>query len=296
MKPFKNFVVYKLTRDIDFSDLPSQLESCKFQEIPSGQLSTIGFIPNVVGEDLHYGRLGFHLLSIKKEEKIIPSAYLKKELEKRVAKFEEMTGNKVKKSERDSFKDEVLQSLIPTAFTKEKVSRIIIDTLYKFVIVEAGSHNAASDLIALVRKAIGSLPVVHVDTTTPVDIALTEWAADGEGMGQFMLGTEATLKSVMEDGGELKCKKQEIISDEIHNHIEAGKRVTSLSLIYGDSVLFTLNDDLRFTKVKFTDLITEQNDDYDKEDVQGRFNADFVLYASEMRKLIKYTLDSLGEK
>lgn len=296
MKPFKNFVVYKLTRDIDFSDLPNQLESCKFQEIPSGRLSTIGFIPSVVGEDLHYGRLGFHLLSIKKEEKIIPSAYLKKELEKRVAKFEEMNGNKVKKSERDSLKDEVLHSLIPTAFTKEKVSRIIIDTLYKFVIVEAGSYNAASDLLVLVRKAIGSLPVVPVDTTTPVEVALTEWAADGEGMGQFILGTEATLKSVMEDGGELKCKKQEIISDEIHNHIEAGKRVTSLSLIYGESVLFTLNDDLRFTKVKFTDLITEQNDDIDREDIQSKFNADFVLYAREMRKLIKYTLESLGEK
>lgn len=296
MKSFKNFVVYKLTRDIDFSDLPNQLESYKFQDIPSGQLSTMGFIPSVIGEDLHYGRLGFHLLSIKKEEKIIPSAYLKKELDKRVAKFEEMTGNKVKKSERDSFKDEVLHSLIPTAFTKEKVSRVIIDTIYKLVIVEAGSHNAASDLFALVRKAIGSFPVVPVDTTTPVEVALTEWAAYGEGMGQFMLGTEATLKSVMEDGGELKCKKQEIISDEIHNHIEAGKRVTSLSLIYGDTVLFTLNDDLRFTKVKFTDLITEQNDDIDREDIQGKFNADFILYASEMRKLIKYTLDSLGEK
>lgn len=296
MKSFKNFVVYKLTRDIDFSDLPSQLESCKFQEITSGQLSTMGFIPSVVGEDLHYGRLGFHLLSIKKEEKIIPSAYLKKELEKRVAKFEEITGNKVKKSERDSLKDEVLHSLIPTAFTKEKVSRIIIDTLYKLVIVEAGSNNAASDLLALVRKSIGSLPIVPVDTDTPVEVALTGLASGQDYLSQFKLGSEATLKAVLEDGGELKCKKQEIISDEIHNHIEAGKRVTSLSLIYGDTVLFTLNDDLRFTKVKFTDLITEQNDDIDREDIQGKFNADFILYASEMRKLIKYTLDSLGEK
>ena len=295
MKPFKNFVVYRLTRGIDLSSLPEQVSVNEFKTLGDHDMSSMGFVPSVAGEKLYYSRLGKTLLTIKKEEKIIPGAFLKKELAKSVAKFEEMMSKKASKAEKDSLKDEVLHSLIPKAFTKEKFNRVLIDTLSSMVIVEANSHKSAEDALALVRRAIGSLPVIPIDTPKPVEVLLTEWAADGEGMGQFMLGTEATLKSVMDDGGEVKCKKQEIISDEIHNHIDAGKRVTSLSLIYGDSVLFTLNDDMRFTKVKFTDLITEQNDDIDREDVQGRFNADFILYVGEMSNLIKATLESLGK-
>ena len=295
MKPFNNFVVYRLTREVDLSSLPDQVSVNEFKPLGDHDMSSMGFVPSVAGENLYYSRLGKTLLTIKKEEKIIPGAFLKKELAKRVAKFEEMMSKKSSKAEKDSLKDEVLHSLIPKAFTKEKFNRVLIDTLSSMVIVEAKSNKSAEDALALVRKTLGSFPVIPVNCNGDLESKLTDLATGDNALSKAIVLDEVTLKSVLEDGGEVKCKKQEVISDEISGHIESGKRVTSIALMYDDRIKFTIDSDMRFSKVKFTDVLINQNDDIEKEDVQSRFNADFVLFTSEMKSLIEYILQSFGE-
>ncbi|HHR5818036.1 TPA: recombination-associated protein RdgC, partial [Providencia alcalifaciens] len=122
----------------------------------------------------------------------------------------------------------------------------------------------------------------------------TDWLRDGVIPQGFNLTDEAELKAMLAEGGIARFKKQDLVSDEIASHIEAGKLVTKLSLDWNETIQFTLCDDCSLKKIKFSDMLKAQNDDIDREDIAQRFDADFVLLTSEMTRLIDAVIQSLG--
>ncbi|HHR6336140.1 TPA: recombination-associated protein RdgC, partial [Providencia alcalifaciens] len=129
---------------------------------------------------------------------------------------------------------------------------------------------------------------------TPIELTLTDWLRDGVIPQGFNLTDEAELKAMLAEGGIARFKKQDLVSDEIASHIEAGKLVTKLSLDWNETIQFTLCDDCSLKKIKFSDMLKAQNDDIDREDIAQRFDADFVLLTSEMTRLIDAVIQSLG--
>nr|MDN1587813.1 recombination-associated protein RdgC [Escherichia coli] len=107
-------------------------------------------------------------------------------------------------------------------------------------------------------------------------------------------GDSAELKAILTDGGVAHVKKQDLTSDEIAAHIEAGKVVTKLALDWQQRVTFTLTDSMTLNRVKFCDGLLDQNDDIDLEDSLARFDADFVLMTGELQALIKQLITALG--
>jgi recombination associated protein RdgC len=50
---------------------------------------------------------------------------------------------------------------------------------------------------------------------------------------------------------------------------------------------FLLAEDISVKRLKFTDLVLEQNQDIDKDNIAVKLDADFVLFTSEVNTLIK---------
>ncbi|EFA29520.1 Recombination associated protein rdgC, partial [Haemophilus influenzae HK1212] len=113
------------------------------------------------GSDLLYFSVGKQILLIaKKEEKILPANVVKRELDERVENLEQKENRKLKKVEKQTLKDDVVMNLLPRAFSKNQHTALWIDTENNLVHVDAASSKRAEDALALLRKSLGSLPVV----------------------------------------------------------------------------------------------------------------------------------------
>jgi len=295
---FKNMMVYRLNRDIPLSadDMEKQLEAYTFSPCGSQDMSKTGWVSPMGNRSdaLTHVNNGQIVICARKEEKILPSPVVKQALEAKISKLEAEQSRKLKKTEKDSLKDEVLHSLLPRAFSRFSQTFLWIDTVNNLIMVDCASAKKAEDTLALLRKSLGSLPVVPLTLEKPIELTLTGWVRSGDLPAGFALMDEAELKALLEDGGVIRCKKQDLVCDEIANHIEAGKMVTKLALDWQERIQFVLADDGSVKRLKFSDTLREQNDDIDREDFAQRFDADFILMTSELAALTSNLVEALG--
>lgn len=295
---FKNILVYRLNKEIALSmdELEQQLASLTFTPCSSQDMTRTGWVSPMGdrGEALIHVAGKQVMICARKEDKILPATVIKNALQDKVEKLEGEQGRKLKKTEKATLKDEVVHTLLPRAFSKFSQTFIWLDLEKQLVIVDSGSAKRAEDNLALLRKTLGSLPVVPLNFNESVELKMTEWVRSGELPAGFTLMDEAELKAVLDEGGVIRCKKQELVSDEIATHIEAGKFVTKLSVDWEDHLQFMLCDDGSIKRIKFSETLREQNDDIDKADFAQRFDADFILMTGELSALIERVTEVLG--
>lgn len=291
-------MVYRLSREVSLSadEMEKQLSALSFTPCGSQDMVKTGWVSPMGSHSdaLTHTVNGQIVICARKEEKILPSPVIKQELQAKIERLEGEQHRKLKKTEKDSLKDEVLHSLLPRAFSRFNQTFLWVDTVNDLIMVDAASAKRAEDTLALLRKSLGSLPVVPLTLENPIELTLTEWVRSKELPAGFTLMDEAELKAILEDGGVIRCKKQDLFSDEIAVHIEAGKLVTKLALDWQERVQLVLSDDGSLKRLKFSDTLREQNDDIDREDFAQRFDADFILMTSELAALIKNMIEALS--
>ncbi len=296
---FRNARVFRFTKpfDITAEALEEKLQADAFKPCGPQETSRQGWVPPLGkhGEQLVHSANGYHLIALRKEEKILPGPVVKEAVEERAEAIELEQGRKVRKKEKDEIKEQVVLEMLPKAFSKNRRCFAYLAPKDGVLVVDAGSAKQAEDLASTLRKSLGSLPVRPPAVEQSPAFTFTGWLNESiELPASISLGDECELKDPSEDGGVVRCKGLDLKADEIRNHLDAGMQVTKLAVTWDNNVSFLLDDELGIRRLKFGETLQEQLDDVDVDDAVARFDAAFTLMTLELSRLIPGLLDALG--
>jgi len=296
---FKNLLPYRLTQTPDLSaeTLEQALASKPARACASQELSTYGFVaPFGKGDDAPLVHVSgeFLLIAARKEERILPGSVVTDAVKEKVEEIETEQMRKVYKKERDQIKDEIIQAFLPRAFVRRSTIFAALAPRLGLILVNSASPTRAEDLLSTLREVLGSLPVRPVTVKIAPTATLTDWVKSQQAAQDFYVLDECELSDTAEDGGTVRCKRQDLTSEEIRMHLSTGKVVTQLALAWQDKLSFVLDDKMVIKRVRFEDLLQEQAEQDGGEDAAQQFDASFLLMMMTFGEFLPALFEALG--
>jgi recombination associated protein RdgC len=146
----------------------------------------------------------------------------------------------------------------------------------------------------LLRKALGSLPVVTVKIANNPVATMTQWLLGQELPHDVAIEDECELQSQNEEGGIIRCKRHDLSLPEIQNHLNSGKDVTKLALSWAERLGFVLDKNFTVKRLRFLDLIQDQLQDAEIEDDATRFDVEFAIMSAELANFLPRLVELFG--
>lgn len=296
---FKNLLTYRLTQQLDLEPeaLEAALASKPARPPASQEFSTYGFTaPFGKGEDAPLVHVSgeYILISARKEERILPSSVINDAVKEKVEEIETEQMRKVYKKERDQIKDEIIQAYLPRAFIRKSQIFAALHLKNNMIYVNTASAKRAEDLLSTLREVLGSLPVRPVTVKIAPSATMTDWVKSQQAAEGFYVLDSCELRDTAEDGGIVRCRRQDLTSEEVQNHLATGKVVTILSLAYQDKLSFVLDDKMIIKSIKFEELLQEQAEQDGGDEAAQQFDASFQLMMLTFGEFLPQLFEALG--
>ena len=123
---------------------------------------------------------------------------------------------------------------------------------------------------------------------------LTAWIS-GEAMPEkFELGDECELRDPVDAGAIVKCRRQELDSDEVREHLKAGKQGFQLALTFDERLGFVLGEDMVVRKLRFLETATESLERDERDSLRAEVDATFALMSGELKRLLQRLTDEFS--
>ncbi len=295
---FKNLSIFRLTEDFVLTqdELEQKLEALPFRPCGGHEESTFGWTSPVgkSSPSLVHSANGFMMICGKKEEKVLPSAVVNEMVQEKILATEEEQGRKLSKKERTAIKDELIFELLPKAFTFSRKTYAYLDPKGHWLIVDSASAKKAEDLLSHLRKCLGSLPAVPLNTIEKPVVTLTQWLINNQTPNDIMIEDECELRAPEEEGGIIRCKRHDLALPEIKNHLDTGKVAIKLAISWADRLSFVIDEHLSIKRLRFLELIQDQVADIESADEIEQFDVDFSIMSLELSNFLPRLLELFG--
>lgn len=288
---FRNLTLFRFPPSIrpSLETLDEHLPNAALKPVGPLELSSRGFVsPFGRGEEQLSHRIGdCVLLTLGGEDKLLPSSVVNEVLATKLEAVREREGRNPGGRERKRIKDEVLTDLLPRAFARPMRVNGYLDLGLGWLVVDTSSKKTAEAFVTALREALGSFPALPVNAESSPRALLTAWIS-GEPMPKgFELGDECELRDPVEAGAIVKCKNQELDSDEVREHLKAGKQGFLLALTFEERLSLVVGEDIVVRKLKFLETATEALEQDNRDSLRAEVDATFALMSGELKSLLK---------
>ena len=295
---FKNLKVFRLASS--WNQTPEQLDALLVKEVfvPAGAAApvSIGWVPPVEADTrLVYCVNGQILCSHRSEKKLLPASVINQFAKVRAQELEEQQGFKPGRKQLRDLKEEVTNTLMPRAFSMQRDTRVWIDPVNHWLVIDTASASKAEEILSALGKAIYPFPVEPLQVTISPGAAMTDWIIRGEAAANFSIDQDAELRAGGDKAAVIRYVKHALDSDEIQKHVQGGKQCTRLALTWNDKVSFVLTENLDIKRIAALDIL-DQSDSQMAANEAEKFDGDFTLMCAELNLLLNGLLESLEEK
>ena len=291
---FKNLTVYRIGPGwaADSAALAAGLEKMMFVPCGATQPFAAGWTPpRGAAHDPLVEAVGAQwLMKLMIEQRVLPSAVVKRRLDERAAQIEQATGRKPGKKQAKELKEEIVLELLPQAFTKQEAIKVWLDPKQRLLMVDATSPAKADEVVTHLVKALDGISLAPLHTAQAPAAAMSEWLTSGAAPAGFSVDRECELKSADETKSAVRYARHALDIDEVRQHIAAGKRPTQLALTWQGRVSLLLTEAMQIKKIAFLEGVFEGG----KPAKDEAFDADAAIATGELGKLIPDLIDALG--
>ncbi|HYD60348.1 MAG TPA: recombination-associated protein RdgC [Noviherbaspirillum sp.] len=292
---FKNLQIYRLTAPWTLSSeqLEAALAPQTFAPCSSLDMQTQGWVsPRDNGMLVHTVNRQM-LLQLGTEKKLLPSTVINQVTKARAAELEEQQGFKPGRKQMKELKEQVTDELLPRAFSIQRSTRVWIDPVNGWLVVDAAGAAKADEVFKLLLKSLESLPFAALRTERSPLSAMTDWLAADEAPAGFTVDQDTELRSTGEGKATVRYVRHTLEPEDVRRHIASGKQCTRLAMTWADRVSFVLTETLAIKRVAPLDVLKE-NADASTQNEDERFDTDFALMTGELAKMIGDLVEALG--
>lgn len=288
---FRNLTLFRFSPAVaeDLLRLEEALGEHRLRPCGPLEMGTKGFVPPVGrGEEAAMTHVvkACTLVTVGSEDKLLPSSVVNDELQRKVQKIAEEEGRKVGGRERKRIKDDLLTELLPRAFVRSSRMSAYMDRKHGWLVLDTSSRKSAENALTQVREALGSFPAVPLAPEEGPRVLMTDWLATGNLPGGLALGDECELRDPATATGAIaRCRRQDLESEEVKEHLRNGKQVFQLGLTFDERISFVLGEDLILRKLKFLDVVLDELGD-SQQDAAAEMDARFALLTLELERLL----------
>ena len=296
---FRNLIVFYFETTPEFSQEALEADLSKHEFTPCGSQEPVsmGWTPSMGRHSTQYAHWGSGaiLLTAKREERLLPASVVREAVIEKVAVIEAEQDRRVTRKERIEMREDLTFEMMPKAFTRSALVRGMILPEQRLLVVDATTWARAEEWVSLLRETLGSLAVRPVELNQSVSGRFTDWLS-GKVLppSHIEVGDECELRSSEELAAVVRCRNQDLGSEEIIAHVKAGKIAVKLALQWGESLSFVLNEKVEIKRLQFSDVLLEQIGEEGGSDEAAQFDASFSLMSLELGRFLPALWDVFG--
>lgn len=294
---FKNIKLFQLAEKLSLEDsvLEEKLQTFAFRPCTAAMPQSVGWVPVTDAENatLVYAAMGYKMICLKIEEKILPATVVREQAEERIKEVEALDSRKLSKREKASIKDQIFFTLIQQAFCRSTKIYAYFDTHKNWLIVNCTNAKKLELFTTHFKKALEGIELVTPETKN-IPKLMTQWLLSNQYPDSFLIEKNAVLEDFNDTKRVIRVKNQDLFNDSIQNLIKDGCVPKQINLTWFDRVTFNLNHDMTLTALKYEDVVIESADDGMVETDAEKFDADFLIMTQVLQAMVQEILEQVS--